>query len=535
MNEDVPSFSAQVYASDPDATSLRFHVSRRPAHGSLQFNAATGEFQYIPESDYFGTDYFAFTANDGKEDSDPALVTLTISPVPDAPRIQPVLGRFSDPDAYPTRIPLSVVDVDGDPLKIEAFSEDPEVARASIDEQGKVVLVSPHIEGTTGITVRVSDGNFIVDERFDFSSLAIETTRYLNLESPDATALVLTNIADFEVSFQFDINEYMYPGDRAGSLLRMVEKGRSAANTTTPFRIWKALSESTRRGATLTENTWVHGPVRLLSSLGFGYCDDLASAFSLLAREAGYEVRVWTLNGHVVPEVWVDGRWEMYDPDIGVLYHNTYGQIANVEELATNSTLITSPIEPVLAIKHDSRAPFSREVADIYASQADNMVYDLYTQPVERADSTLTLPPGATMTIGGLWSQALVDAPTGNVIPFAAQAQLYFPAGWTGKLPTAFVIVSVDGTGQFQLNDLNFAIGSPELQARLANFDQPQSAPAIRTSDAPITVTILVNAYSGALKRSNQVFLSGLNVGAISLTSVGLPETSRRNAEVYVE
>jgi hypothetical protein len=526
MDEDVPSFSAMVYASDPDATSLRFRISSQPAHGNVLLDAATGAFTYIPDSDYFGSDSFAFTADDGKQVSEAAEVRLTISPVPDAPRIQPLMARFSDPDEYPTRIPLSVIDVDHDPLMVEVISDDTDVARVSMDESGNAVIVSPRLEGTALITVRVSDGNFVVDEQFDFSSLVVETTRYVAFETPNAASIVLTNVADFDVSFQFDINDHMYPGDRAGSLLRMVEEESLTAEASTPFRIWKALAENIRRGATLTESTWIHGPVRLLSSLGFGYCDDVASAFSILAKEAGYEVRVWTLSGHVVAEVWVDGRWEMYDPDIGVLYHNLQGQIASVEDLATNSALITNPIAPVLAIKQDARAPFSEEVADIYATQADNLVYDLYTQPVEPTDSTLTLPPGATMTIGGFWSHPLLDAPTGNVIPFAARARLDLPAGWTGKLPTAFVIVSVEGMGQLQLNDVFFEIGSAELQARLANFDIPQLAPTITRSDAPIAVTVLVNANSGAFKELNRVFLGGLNVGAISVSPVPNPSAT---------
>ncbi|MCE3258321.1 MAG: hypothetical protein K0Q64_2404, partial [Nitrobacter vulgaris] len=329
------------------------------------------------------------------------------------------------------------------PLMVEVISDDTDVARVSMDESGNAVIVSPRLEGTALITVRVSDGNFVVDEQFDFSSLVVETTRYVAFETPNAASIVLTNVADFDVSFQFDINDHMYPGDRAGSLLRMVEEESLTAEASTPFRIWKALAENIRRGATLTESTWIHGPVRLLSSLGFGYCDDVASAFSILAKEAGYEVRVWTLSGHVVAEVWVDGR-----------------------------------------------------------------------------------PPGATMTIGGFWSHPLLDAPTGNVIPFAARARLDLPAGWTGKLPTAFVIVSVEGMGQLQLNDVFFEIGSAELQARLANFDIPQLAPTITRSDAPIAVTVLVNANSGAFKELNRVFLGGLNVGAISVSPVPNPSAT---------
>ena len=31
--------------------------------------------------------------------------------------------------------------------------------------------------------------------------------------------------------------------------------------------------------------------------------------------------------GHVVPEIYIDGRWQIYDPDLAVFYHNLDGTI----------------------------------------------------------------------------------------------------------------------------------------------------------------------------------------------------------------
>ena len=46
--------------------------------------------------------------------------------------------------------------------------------------------------------------------------------------------------------------------------------------------------------------------LRFLNIYGFGYCDDSAVSFSVLAEKAGLKSRVWDLSGHVAPEVFYD-------------------------------------------------------------------------------------------------------------------------------------------------------------------------------------------------------------------------------------
>ncbi|MEZ5866177.1 MAG: Ig-like domain-containing protein [Geminicoccaceae bacterium] len=96
-----------------------------PAHGDLTLNA-DGSFTYTPDVDFFGTDSFTYTAFDGQAPSQPAIVTLTVTPVNDAPVAAddtaettlltavaiPVLANDGDVDG--TLDPTSVI-VTGDP------------------------------------------------------------------------------------------------------------------------------------------------------------------------------------------------------------------------------------------------------------------------------------------------------------------------------------------------------------------------------------------------------------------------------------
>jgi uncharacterized repeat protein (TIGR01451 family) len=67
--------------TDVDSPSLTAHWINGPANGSLTLNT-DGSFTYTPGLDFYGTDSFAYRANDGSLDSNPATVTLTVRAVP---------------------------------------------------------------------------------------------------------------------------------------------------------------------------------------------------------------------------------------------------------------------------------------------------------------------------------------------------------------------------------------------------------------------------------------------------------------------
>jgi VCBS repeat-containing protein len=69
--------------TDPDSTMTAVLVSG-PAHGSLTLNA-DGSFSYVHDGSETTSDSFTYKANDGTVDSNVATVTITVSPVDDAP------------------------------------------------------------------------------------------------------------------------------------------------------------------------------------------------------------------------------------------------------------------------------------------------------------------------------------------------------------------------------------------------------------------------------------------------------------------
>ena len=70
--------------TDIDSTTLSVAAVSDPPHGSVALNA-DGTVTYTPDADYFGPDSFTYRASDGSLLSNVATVSVTITPVNDAP------------------------------------------------------------------------------------------------------------------------------------------------------------------------------------------------------------------------------------------------------------------------------------------------------------------------------------------------------------------------------------------------------------------------------------------------------------------
>ena len=82
--EDTP-IAITLSGIDADGNTLNYRIVSNPTHGTL---SGTGANQtYTPNADFNGEDAFTFVANDNAFDSNIATVSLTLSPVNDAPVI----------------------------------------------------------------------------------------------------------------------------------------------------------------------------------------------------------------------------------------------------------------------------------------------------------------------------------------------------------------------------------------------------------------------------------------------------------------
>ncbi len=106
------SVAVTLSASDVDGDLLTYNVVASPAHGTLTGTAP--DLTYTPAADYHGSDSFTFIANDGAIDSDAAAVSITVSPVNDAPVATD--QAVTVPGNGSAAVALDASDVDGDAL-----------------------------------------------------------------------------------------------------------------------------------------------------------------------------------------------------------------------------------------------------------------------------------------------------------------------------------------------------------------------------------------------------------------------------------
>ena len=109
-------------ASDLDNEPLVCQIVTYPTQGTL--SGEPPNVTYSPSANYYGSDSFTFKANDGQADSEPATVSITVTPVNDAP----VAGddaTTTDEDASITtgNVLANDTDVEGDILTIAGFTQ----------------------------------------------------------------------------------------------------------------------------------------------------------------------------------------------------------------------------------------------------------------------------------------------------------------------------------------------------------------------------------------------------------------------------
>jgi hypothetical protein len=152
--EDTP-ISITLSGSDVEGSPLTYAIVAAPAHGVL---TGTGSTQtYSPATNFFGMDSFTFKVNDGMSDSQVAMVSVTVSPVNDAPVLAPIADQ-TIAEGNLLSITNSAANVDSATL---VFSLEPGFPPgASIDPTSGVFTWTPAEDqgpGTNVIGVRVTD------------------------------------------------------------------------------------------------------------------------------------------------------------------------------------------------------------------------------------------------------------------------------------------------------------------------------------------------------------------------------------------
>ncbi|SFF13777.1 S-layer homology domain-containing protein [Paenibacillus algorifonticola] len=81
------SITGQVTANDVDGDTLTYSISQQAAHGIATVNSLTGAWEYAPDANYCGQDVFKIEVSDGNGGTVVSTISVTITPVNDAPEL----------------------------------------------------------------------------------------------------------------------------------------------------------------------------------------------------------------------------------------------------------------------------------------------------------------------------------------------------------------------------------------------------------------------------------------------------------------
>jgi len=151
--------SGVLPASDVDKDALTFSVVTKPTHGTVTLvNASTGAFSYKPAANYYGADSFTFKASDGKLSSNVATISLTITPVNDAPKAVSDAATVKKGLSVSIPVLANDSDVDKDVLKVVSLTA-PRYGKAVI-VNGTTVTYTANttFAGKVSFNYSISDG-----------------------------------------------------------------------------------------------------------------------------------------------------------------------------------------------------------------------------------------------------------------------------------------------------------------------------------------------------------------------------------------
>ncbi len=168
-NEDTPlDIDVTTVASDADTDPLTysfFDIVATPLGGAITVDGTNTILTYTPPANVNGSDTFTYTANDGIADSNVGTITVTVSPVNDAPvctdtgfttGINEVLAIGVQADLI-----VNCTDVDGDPLTATIASQPVQPGSMVTDDgTGTTFTYTPATDliGDDSFTYTVSDG-----------------------------------------------------------------------------------------------------------------------------------------------------------------------------------------------------------------------------------------------------------------------------------------------------------------------------------------------------------------------------------------
>ncbi|UUZ69420.1 tandem-95 repeat protein [Polaromonas sp. P2-4] len=199
-------------ASDIDGDSLAASIVAAPQHGRLVVNG-DGSVSYVPDANFNGSDSFTYLVSDGQADSNVATVSITVTPVNDAPTLADGSAATNEDTAVSLSLLAGAYDVDGDALNV-AIVNAPSHGTLTINADGTYTyLADADYNGSDSFSYLVSDGQ--AESRTATISLSVAAVN----DAPLAADVAVTTAEDNAVAIDLLANARDVDGDTLTAII----------------------------------------------------------------------------------------------------------------------------------------------------------------------------------------------------------------------------------------------------------------------------------------------------------------------------
>jgi len=191
--------AAQLLGNDSDADNNPLTIVNvtSVANGTAVLNA-DGTVTFTPNPNFNGVAYFTYQANDGTVNSSPALVTVNVAPVNDAPVANPdIVFAIEDTSIIYTAGQLlgNDTDIDGNPLTIASVTSGSN-GTAVLNSDGTVTFTpNANFNGVATFSYKASDGTI------NSNPATVSVTVLPVNDAPVANADALNAIEDTPITY----------------------------------------------------------------------------------------------------------------------------------------------------------------------------------------------------------------------------------------------------------------------------------------------------------------------------------------------
>ena len=346
------------------------------------------------------------------------------------------------------------------------------------------------------------------------SAKAIKTS-LIKIKTKDGKASYLQiinndkkNTAYFSIAIN---NRGIYSMDKMADFIKSQYPGLTPGE-----QVWRFISTFSQQNKYITQNNWHNNPLLLMNSTGGSICGFRSSAMVNILKYMGDTARAWSLNGHVVSEVFTNGKWHVYDPYFGVIYFDKTGEVCSFEELCQNPQLITSP-EKIISInnKCDSLSATIVDLANKYATQNDNSLFNTDYPKNEKSEIIqFELPPKAKLSF---------PMNIGADDKRFAIACLEIAPQWNGIIKIPLILYNVEGSAKVFLANKQIVNGKNQIKKIISSDTLFEDQIKIENNIEGVKLYYYINPLVYFIESENNIEITGnyirnLNFKAIPYT-----------------